>query len=306
MKILIATEKPFASIAIESIMKVVNESGHELLLLEKYVNKQQLLDAIAEVDALIVRSDKVDESVIAAATRLKIIVRAGAGYDNIDLAAATARNIIVMNTPVLNANAVAELAFGLLLYAVGRQFSGVSGTELRGKTLGLYAFGAIAQRTAHIAQGFDMNVIAYSPTGHPEKIKQAGFKATESPEELFKESDIISLHIPSTPETQGCIGRHFLSCMKPNALLINTARKDIINEPDLETILEERSDLKYYTDLKPTRHEEFIQKFGIRYFATPKKMGAQTAEANINAGIAAAKQILDYFNTGNTKFQVNK
>lgn len=306
MKVLVATEKPFAPIAIQGISDVVKQNGDEMTLLEKYTEKQQLLDAVKDADALIVRSDIVDAEVLAAAGQLKIVVRAGAGYDNIDLKTASEKGIVVMNTPGQNSNAVAELVFGLLLFAVRSQFNGKTGTELKGKTIGLMAFGAVAQNVARIAKGFDMEVMAYSPTNHPEKISKAGFRVAQTPEELFEQCDIVSLHIPSNPQTKESINYALLSRLKKNAILVNTARKEIINEADLKKVMEERTDLKYYSDLKVSDHEDFVNTFGMRYFAPPKKMGAQTSEANINAGIAAARQIEAFLKTGDTTFQVNK
>ena len=306
MKVLVATEKPFAPVAIQGISDVVKQNGDELALLEKYTEKQQLLDAVKDADALIVRSDIVDAEVLAAAAKLKIVVRAGAGYDNIDLKAASEKGIVVMNTPGQNSNAVAELVFGLLLFAVRSQFNGKTGTELKGKTIGLMAFGAVAQNVARIATGFGMEVVAYSPTNHPEKISKAGFRVAKTAEELFEQCDIVSLHIPANAQTKESINYALLSRMKKGAILVNTARKEVINEADLKKVLEEREDLKYYSDLKVSDHEGFVGTFGMRYFAPPKKMGAQTSEANINAGIAAARQIEAFLKTGDTTFQVNK
>lgn len=306
MKILIATQKPFAPIAVNGIKEITEAAGYELLLLEKYETKEQLKDEVANADAMIIRSDKIDAEVMDAATKLKIIVRAGAGYDNVDLEAATKHGIVVMNTPGQNANAVAELAAGLLIYTVRNHFDGTSGTELKGKRLGLMAFGAISQNLARIATGFGMEISAFSPTNHPQKIANTGYKALDTVEELFSNNDIVSLHIPSNQETQKSIGYNLISKMKKNAILLNTARKDIIDEEGLFKAFEERPDLRYVTDLKLDHHDEAVQKFGNRYFATAKKMGAQTAEANINAGLAAAKQIVRFFKDGDTTFQVNK
>ena len=306
MKVLIATEKPFAPVAVSGIREVVEKAGYELALLEKYTEKQQLLDAVADADALIIRSDKVDEAVFAAAKQLKIVVRAGAGYDNIDLAAATAHNVVAMNTPGQNANAVAELVMGLLVYAVRNFYNGKSGTELKGKTLGLLAFGNVGRNVARIAKGFGMNIQAYDAFCSAEAIEAAGVKSVPSREELFATSDVVSLHIPATPETVKSINGPLVKTMKKGAILLNTARKEVIDEETLLAALAEREDLKYITDIKPDADAQFAAQFPDRYFATPKKMGAQTAEANINAGLAAARQIADYFATGNTKFQVNK
>ncbi len=304
-KVLIATEKPFAATAVEGIKEVIDGAGFELALLEKYTEKSQLLEAVADVDAIIIRSDKVDAEVLDAAKNLKIVVRAGAGYDNVDLEAATAHNVVVMNTPGQNANAVAELVLGLLVFAVRNFYNGKAGSELMGKTLGILAFGNVGRNVARVAKGFGMNVIAYDAFCPAEVIEQAGVKAVASQADLFKEADIVSLHIPATPETKQSINKALCSTMKKNAILINTARKEVIDEAGLLELLAERQDLKYITDIKPDADADF-QKFEGRYFSTPKKMGAQTAEANTNAGIAAAKQIVGFIREGITKFQVNK
>ncbi len=304
-KVLIATEKPFAATAVEGIKEVIDGAGFELALLEKYTEKSQLLEAVADVDAIIIRSDKVDAEVLDAAKNLKIVVRAGAGYDNVDLEAATAHNVVVMNTPGQNANAVAELVLGLLVFAVRNFYNGKAGSELMGKTLGILAFGNVGRNVARVAKGFGMNVVAYDAFCPAEVIEQAGVKAVASQADLFKEADIVSLHIPATPETKQSINKALCSTMKKNAILINTARKEVIDEAGLLELLAERQDLKYITDIKPDADADF-QKFEGRYFSTPKKMGAQTAEANTNAGIAAAKQIVGFIREGITKFQVNK
>lgn len=305
MKVLVATEKPFAAVAVEGIKNEVEAAGHELVLLEKYTEKAQLLDAVKDVDALIIRSDKVDAEVLDAASQLKIVVRAGAGYDNIDLAAATAHNVIAENTPGQNANAVAELVFGMLVFGVRSFFNGKAGTELLGKKLGILAFGNVGRNVARIAKGFGMEVYAYDAYCPKEVIEAAGVKATDTQAELFAECDIISLHIPATAETKQSINAALVGSMKKGAIIVNTARKEVIDEPELIQLMTERTDIKYLTDIMPDAHDEF-SKFEGRYFSTPKKMGAQTAEANINAGIAAAKQINAYFATGDTKYQVNK
>lgn len=305
MKVLVATEKPFAAVAVEGIKNEVEAAGHELVLLEKYTEKAQLLDAVKDVDALIIRSDKVDSEVLDAANQLKIVVRAGAGYDNIDLAAATAHNVVAENTPGQNANAVAELVFGMLVFGVRSFFNGKAGTELLGKKLGILAFGNVGRNVARIAKGFGMEVYAYDAYCPKEVIEAAGVKATDTQAELFAECDIISLHIPATAETKQSINAALVGSMKKGAIIVNTARKEVINEPELIQLMTERTDIKYLTDIMPDAHDEF-SKFEGRYFSTPKKMGAQTAEANINAGIAAAKQINAYFATGDTKYQVNK
>lgn len=305
MKVLIATEKPFAAAAVEGIRKEIEGAGHQLALLEKYTDKAQFLDAVKDADAMIIRSDKADAEVLAAAKNLKIIVRAGAGYDNIDLAAATAHDIVAENTPGQNANAVAELVFGLLVYAVRNFYNGKAGTELKGKKLGILAFGNVGRNVARIAQGFGMDVMAYDAFCPADVIEAAGVKAAKSQESLFEECDIVSLHIPATPETKQSINYDLCGKMKKGAILINTARKEVIDEAGLLKLMAERTDLKYITDIMPDADADF-KAFEGRYFSTPKKMGAQTAEANTNAGIAAAKQINAFFATGCTKFKVNK
>lgn len=305
MKVLIATEKPFAAAAVEGIRKEIEGAGHELALLEKYTEKAQLLDAVKDVDALIIRSDKATAEVFDAAKNLKIVVRAGAGYDNIDLAAATAHNIVAENTPGQNSNAVAELVLGLLVYGARNFYNGKSGSELMGKKLGILAFGNVGRNVARIAKGFNMDVYAYDAFCPKEVIEAAGVKAVDNQEALFETCDIVSLHIPATPETKQSINYALVNKMSKGATLINTARKEVINEPELIKLMAEREDLKFITDIKPDADAEFA-KFEGRYFSTPKKMGAQTAEANINAGIAAAKQINAFFANGDTKFQVNK
>ena len=305
MKVLVATEKPFAAAAVEGIKKEVEAAGNQLALLEKYTEKSQLLDAVKDADAMIIRSDKVDAEVLDAAKNLKIVVRAGAGYDNIDLNAATAHKVVAENTPGQNSNAVAELVFGLLVYAVRNFYNGKSGTELMGKKLGILAFGNVGRNVARVAKGFGMDVYAYDAYCPKEAIEAAGVHAVDNQNELFKNCDVVSLHIPATPETKQSINYAQVNMMEKGGILINTARKEVINEPELIKLLSERTDLKYITDIKPDADAEFAQ-FEGRYFSTPKKMGAQTAEANINAGIAAAKQINAFFKDGCTKFQVNK
>lgn len=305
MKVLIATEKPFAPAAVADIKKEIESAGHELAVLEKYTDKSQLIDAVKDADAAIIRSDKFTADVFDAAKNLKIVVRAGAGYDNIDLAAATAHHVVAENTPGQNSNAVAELVFGLLVYTFRNFFNGKAGSELKGKKLGILAFGNVGRNVARIAKGFDMEVHAYDAYCPAEVIEAAGVHAAKSQDELFQTCDIVSLHIPATPETKESINYQVVNQMKKGGILINTARKEVINEPELIKLMTEREDLKYITDIKPDADAEFA-KFEGRYFATPKKMGAQTAEANINAGIAAAKQINAFFKEGCTKFQVNK
>lgn len=305
MKVLIATEKPFAAAAVNGIKEEIEGAGHELALLEKYTEKSQLLDAVKDADALIIRSDKVDAEVLEAAKNLKIVVRAGAGYDNIDLEAATAHNVVAENTPGQNSNAVAELVFGMLVYAVRNFYNGKAGTELKGKKLGILAFGNVGRNVARIAAGFGMDVYAYDAFCPKEIIEEAGVKAVDSQDALFEQCDVVSLHIPATAETKQSINAALVGKMRKGGIVVNTARKEVINEPELLSLMSERVDLKYITDIKPDADEEF-SKFEGRYFSTPKKMGAQTAEANINAGIAAARQINAFFKDGCTKFQVNK
>ena len=305
MKVLVATEKPFAKVAIDGIKKELDAAGFDMVLLEKYTEKKQLLDAAADAEAIIIRSDVIDAEVFDAAKKLKIVVRAGAGYDNVDLAAATAHNVCVMNTPGQNANAVAELVFGLLVFAARNFYNGKSGSELMGKKLGLLAFGNVGRNVARIAKGFGMDVYAYDAFCPASAIESAGVKAVANQNELFKTCDIVSLHIPATPETKNSINYEMAGQMKKGAVLINTARKEVIDEAGLLKLMAEREDLKYITDIMPAANDEFA-KFEGRYFSTPKKMGAQTTEANTNAGIAAAKQIVDFIKNGNEKFRVNK
>ena len=304
MKILVATEKPFAAAAIDGIKEVVAKSGNEVILLEKGT-KADLIAKVADVNGLIVRSDIVDREVLEAAKQLKVVVRAGAGYDNIDLAAATEKGVCVMNTPGQNSNAVAELVFGLLVFAVRNFYNGKSGSELKGKKLGILAFGNVGRNVARIAKGFDMDVYAYDAFCPKEAIEAAGVHAVDNQEALFETCDVVSLHIPATAETKQSINYALVGKMKKGGILVNTARKEVINEPELLKLMAERDDLKYVTDIKPDADEDF-KKYEGRYFATPKKMGAQTAEANINAGIAAAHQVIDNLTTGWDKFQVNK
>lgn len=306
MKVLIATDKPFAKQAVDGIRTVVENAGFDLVLLEKYTEKKQLLDAVANVDAAIIRSDIFDKEVLDAAKQMKIVVRAGAGYDNIDLDAATANKICVMNTPGQNANAVAELALGMAVYAVRNFYNGTSGSELGGKKIGIHAYGNVGRNVARIAKGFNMEVYAYDPFLSADAIEKEGVKAVSSAEELYSTCQFISLHIPATAETKGSINYDLLNKMPNKAVLINTARKEVINEAELVKLMTDRTDFKYVTDIMPGNHAELAEKFTDRYFSTPKKMGAQTAEANINAGIAAANQIVDFLKNGNEKFRVNK
>jgi len=305
MKVLVATEKPFAASAVEGIRKEIEGQSNELSLLEKYTEKSELLDAVAQADALIVRSDKITADVLDAAKQLKIVVRAGAGYDNIDLEHAKERGVVVENTPGQNANAVAELVFGLLVYTVRGFYNGKSGSELKGKRLGLLAYGNVGRNVARIAKGFGMEISAFDAFCPKSVIEADGVVAVDSKEQLFDTCDIVSLHIPATAETKQSIDYSLVNRMKKNGILINTARKEVIDETGLLKLMSEREDLKYITDIKPDADAEFTKMEG-RYFSTPKKMGAQTAEANINAGIAAAVQINAFFKDGCTKYQVNK
>ena len=306
MKVLVATEKPFSKVAVDQIREIVEKGGHELATLEKYTDVKDLYAAVADADALIVRSDKVTKEVIAAAPKLKIVVRAGAGYDNLDLAACTERGIVAMNTPGQNSNAVAELAIGMMIYISRNQFTPGTGSELKGKTLGIQAYGNVGRLVAAHAKSFGMKIMAFDPFVPAEKIQAEGVEVAASLEDLYAKSDFVSLHIPATNETKNSIGYALLSRMPKGGCLVNTARKEVINEPELVKVLEERQDLKYITDIAATNQAELNEKFGKRVFATPKKMGAETAEANVNAGVAAANQICDFFATGNRKFQVNK
>lgn len=306
MKVLVATEKPFAKIAVDGIRKEVEAAGYELALLEKYTEKQALLDAVKDANAIIIRSDIIDKEVFDAAPNLKIVVRAGAGYDNVDLEAATAHGVCVMNTPGQNSNAVAELVFGMLIMAVRNFYDGKSGTELKGKKLGIHAYGNVGRNVARIAKGIGMDIYAYDAYCPKEVMEADGIKALDSAEELYATCDIVSLHIPATPETKNSINYALVNRLPKNGILVNTARKEVINEAELIRLMDERADLKYITDIMPVANEIFAAKFPGRYFSTPKKMGAQTAEANINAGIAAARQIVGFLRDGCEKFRVNK
>lgn len=306
MKVLIATDKPFAKVAVDGIRKEVEAAGFELALLEKYTEKQQLLDAVVDAEAIIIRSDIIDAEVIAAAKNLKIVVRAGAGYDNVDLEAATAAGVCVMNTPGQNSNAVAELVFGLLVFAVRNFYNGSSGTELKDKKLGIHAYGNVGRNVARIAKGFGMKLYAYDAFCSDELIQSEGVTPVSSVEKLYETCDIVSVHIPATSETKKSINAALVNRMPKGAIIVNTARKEVINEAELAQLMETRTDIKYMTDILPDNHAEMMEKFAYRYFSTPKKMGAQTAEANINAGIAAATQIVDFIKNGNQRFRVNK
>lgn len=305
MRVLIATAKPFAAEAVQGIKKEFEGTGHEVVLLEKYETNEQLLDAVKDVDAMIVRSDKITAEVLDAAKNLKIVVRAGAGFDSIDCQYAKEKNVVVENTPGQNANAVAELVMGMLVYVARNHFNGKSGHELMGRRLGLLAFGNVGRNVARIAKGFGMEVSAYDAFVPAEAIEKEGVHACKDQKELFEISDVLSLHIPATPETIKSINYDMVNLMPKGGILVNAARKEVIDEEGLLKLMNEREDLRYIADIMPDKDEEF-KKFGTRYFATPKKMGAQTAEANINAGIAAARQINAFFTDGCTKFQVNK
>lgn len=305
-KVLIATQKPFAAEARDRTVGVLAEAGYEVQLLESYADKSDLLAAVADANALIVRSDKITDEVMAAAPELKLVVRAGAGYDNVDCAAARNRGIVVMNTPGQNANAVAELAIGMMIMAARGKYDGKSGRELKGKTLGLQAFGNVARRVGEIAAGgFAMEVIAFDPFIPAEAIREAGATPVDSLEELYRKSDFLSLHIPATEETKGSINYDLMKLMKEGAVLVNTARAEIIDEEGLLKIYQERPGFKYVADVAPGNKDKILVCDGNRCFFTPKKMGAQTAEANLNAGVAAARQIVAFFEDGDTTFQVN-
>lgn len=306
MKILVATEKPFAPVAVEGIREVLQAAGMETVLLEKYTGRAQLLEAAADADAMIVRSDKVDAAVIEAAPRLRIVVRAGAGYDNLDLDACTAHGIVAENTPGQNSNAVAELVFGMAVMAARNMMDGTSGSELKDKNIGIHAFGQVGRNVARIAKGFGMNVTALDPYCPDSAMEEAGVKPVHSVEELYGQNKFVSLHIPATAETKGSIGYDLITRMPKGGVLINTARKEVIDEAGLRKALEERQDLKYVADIKPDNAAELTELFGNRVFFTPKKMGAQTSEANINAGIAAARQSVAFLRDGIDRFRVNK
>lgn len=306
MKILVATEKPFAAVAVNGIRKVAEEAGYELCLLEKYTDRSMLLEAVADADALIVRSDIIDAEVFDAAKKLKIVVRAGAGYDNIDLAAATAHGVVVENTPGQNSNAVAELVFGMAVMAVRNMYNGTSGTELKGKRLGIHAFGQVGRNVARIAKGFGMEVSALDPYCPDQVIAEAGVTPVHNLQALYRDNDIVSLHIPATAETRGSVTCGLITLLPKGGVLINTARKEVIDEDGLEKALEMRPDIKYVADIRPGNADLLKEKFAERVFFTPKKMGAQTAEANINAGIAAANQVVAYLRDGIDRYKVNK
>ena len=306
MKVLLATQKPFAAKAVDGIVKILTEAGHEVVKLEKYAEQSDFVAAVADVEAIIIRSDKVTAEVIAAAPKLKIVVRAGAGYDNVDLAAATAAGVVVMNTPGQNSNAVAELALGMMIFMARTQFTPATGSELQGKRLGVQAYGNVGRLVGQKAKALGMNISALDPFLTDEQIVAGGAEPVHSVEELYANSDYLSIHIPALPTTIKSIGYDLITKMPKGATLVNTARKEVIDEEGLMKALEERPDLKYVTDVMPDNYAALQEKFGLRVFATPKKMGAQTSEANVNAGLAAARQIADFFATGCTRFQVNK
>lgn len=306
MKVLVATEKPFAAVAVDGIRKVIEDAGYELELLEKYTSKEALLNAVATADGLIIRSDKVDAGVLDAAKQLKVVVRAGAGYDNVDLASATEHGVCVENTPGQNSNAVAELVFGMAVMAVRNMYNGTSGTELKDKPLGIHAFGQVGRNVARIAKGFGMKVSALDPYCPDEVMEAAEVSPVHSVEELYRNNNVVSLHIPATDETRRSVGFDLITLLPKNGVLVNTARKEVIDEEGLRKALRERPDLKYVADIRPDIADELAQEFEGRVFFTPKKMGAQTAEANINAGIAAANQVVAFLRDGVDRFRVNK
>ena len=307
MKVLIATEKPFAKAAVDGMVEILEGAGHTVVRLEKYTDKTQLLDAVADVDALIVRSDKITCDVLAAAPNLKIVVRAGAGYDNVDCCDAKARGVVVMNTPGQNSNAVAELAIAMMIFMSRNCFTPGTGCEVKGKTLAIHAYGNVGRLVGCKGKALGMNVIAYDPFVADNSVFECdGVEKVDSVEELYRRADFLSLHIPATPQTKGSIGYELLTSMPKGATLVNTARKEVIDEAGLCKALSEREDLKYVSDVAPECCCQMNEQFGKRVFATPKKMGAETAEANINAGLAAARQIVEFFESGNTRFQVNK
>ena len=306
MKVLLATQKPFAAKAVNGIREILEAAGHELVLFEKYAEQSELVAAVADAEALIIRSDKVTAEVIAAAPKLKIVVRAGAGYDNVDLEAATEAGVVVMNTPGQNSNAVAELALAMMIFMCRNQFTPATGTEIEGRTIGIQAFGNVGRLVGAKAKALGMNVKAIDPFLTAEHIAAGGAEPVTDLKELYAGCDFVSVHIPATPQTIGSIGYELITSMPKGAVLVNTARKEVIDEAGLEKALEDRPDLKYVTDVMPDNYAALQEKFGLRVFATPKKMGAQTAEANVNAGLAAARQIAAFFATGERKFQVNK
>lgn len=306
MKVLLATQKPFAAAAVAGIRQIVEEAGNELVVLEKYADEAALVAAVGDVDAMIVRSDIVSEAVVAAALKLKIVVRAGAGFDNLDLKACSAHNVVAMNTPGQNANAVAELAVAMMIFMARTQFTPATGSEIQGKTIGIQAFGNVGRLVGAKAAALGMKVKAVDPFLTDEQIAAGGAEPVKTVEELYASCDYISVHIPATPQTIGSLNYELITSMPKGATLVNTARKEVVDEAGLEKALEARPDLKYITDVAPSNYATLVERFGTRVFATPKKMGAQTAEANVNAGLAAARQICDFLATGCTKFQLNK
>lgn len=306
MKVLLATQKPFSAAAVAGIEDILTKAGHSLVKLEKYADQSELVAAVADVQALIIRSDKVTAEVLDAAPEMKIVVRAGAGFDNVDLEAATAHGVVVMNTPGQNSNAVAELAIAMMIFMSRNRFTPGTGCEIQGKTLGIQAYGNVGRLVAAKAMALGMKVMAFDPFVPAEKMQEEGVTPAQSLEQMYESCDFISLHIPATPQTVGSIGYDLVSRMPKGGCLVNTARKEVINEPELAKALEERQDLKYVTDVAAATQAELDEKFGKRVFATPKKMGAETAEANVNAGLAAARQIVAYFADGCTRFQLNK
>lgn len=305
-KVLVATEKPFAKVAVDGIKKITDAAGYELVLLEKYTDPADLIKAVAEVDALIIRSDKATKDVINAGKNLKIIVRAGAGYDNIDLAVATEKGVVAMNTPGQNSNAVAELALGMMVFMARGQFKGISGTELKGKTLGIHAYGNVGKLVARIAKGFGMDVYAFDPFLSDDVIEKDGVKPLKSVEELYSKCQYLSLHIPANEKTKKSINFDLVSKMPKGATLVNTARKEVVCEESLKRLFAERPDFKYVSDIAPECHAELTALYPDRYYSTPKKQGAETSEANINAGLASAQQIVNFFEKNDRTFQVNK
>jgi len=305
-KVLVATQKPFAKQAVVDIEKICNEAGYEFILMEKYAEQSELVKAVKDVDALIVRSDKVTREVIENASNLKVVVRAGAGFDNLDCEAASEKGVVCMNTPGQNSNAVAELAFGMMLYLARGKFNGKPGTELKGKTLGIHAYGNVGMNVARIAKGFGMKIIAFDPYIDQSIITKDGVQPMDTVEDLYNISDYISLHLPSIPATQKFIGKNLFSIMKQGATIINTARKEVVCEDGLLFVLGERKDLKYASDIAPVKKDEMLEKLAGQVYFTPKKMGAQTLEANVNAGVASINQIIAFFENGDATFQVNK
>lgn len=303
MKVLVATDKPFAKEAVDGIKQIVENAGMQFAIIEKYTSQAELCDAVKDVDAMIVRSDKVTKEVVDAAENLKIVVRAGAGYDNLDLDACCERKIVAMNTPGQNSNAVAELAIAMMIFMARGQFTPAAGSEIKDKILGIHAYGNVGSIVANYGKAFGMKIYAFDPYANPAVLKNDGVEQVYTVEELYEKSNFVSLHIPSTPQTKNSINKELVGRMPKGGLVINTARKDVVNESELLELMKEREDIKYATDVAP---DIDFAEVGKRFFATPKKMGAQTMEANVNAGLAAANQIVDFLKNGNSKFQVNK